>query len=274
MAGNGMSKTVCRRAIAHVFTCALLLPWIGPDAARAATVVYDFSSSPDSMNLLSGAFTYDKPGTSATFEGLQYDDSGSFPDHTSGGVGAVFGTGPGPATITFSPPVDLVELYVNNFGGDFDARPDDSKLFSITASLGGTNVFTYDRAAQSTPPDGVSDSYLLIAPANPITVDSISLANFDQDTLDDLKVNVVPEPATALVSLSGLAVLTGLGRKRRRKRRRVKRRGGHAPERDPPRIVISWNVTSVTQANGVACAGSENILGQVPTTMTPVGTCT
>jgi hypothetical protein len=233
---------------------------LAPGAVQAATVLYDFTSPPDTVNLLAGSFTYHGPGDlSATFEGLQHDDSGAFPDHTNGSVGAVFGAGPGPAIISFSSPVDLVELYVNNFAGDFDSRPEESKLFSVTAFLGNVSVFTYDRAALSAVASGVSENYLLIAPAQPITIDSISLSNFDSDALDDLKVNVVPEPAGAAVTLAGaLAVVGG-----RRRRRRKNQRGGHAPERDPPRRYGGGQYIPDTQARGVACAVSEKKDGWV-----------
>jgi hypothetical protein len=271
MAGIGASIMAFFGEIARVCTGALLLLCIGSSAVDAATVVYDFSSAPDTTNMLDGSFTYNTPdGPSVTFDGLQYDDSGAFPDHTSGGVGVVFGADPGPATITFSPPVDLVEFYVNNFNGDFDSRPDDSKLFSITASLGGTDVFTYDRAAESTPPNGVTADYLLIAPAQPVTIDSISLANFDQDALDDLKINVVPEPAGALLCFGGLAAgLIGGGRKRRQE----KRRGGHAPVRDPPRSISEVTSTLLRKRTELPARTRKGFCGRSPTT-TPVGMCT
>jgi hypothetical protein len=272
--GRSFTFRLARRtavAWAMVCACSLVGFLMAPRAAHAATVLYDFSSPPNTT-LFNGSFTYDTPGgPSVTFEGLQYDDSGSFADHTNGTVGAVFGTGPGPAVISFSSPVDLVEFYVNNFSGDFDSRPDESKLFSITASLGGSIVFTYDRAAQSTAPDGVSDNYLLIAPGQPVSIDSISLSNFDQDVLDDLKVNVVPEPGGALVTLAGMLAVAG----RRTGRGEGKnRRGGHAPERDPPREDVGGQYTLDTQANGVDCAAPEKKVWRRKSTENAVGTCT
>jgi hypothetical protein len=279
MTGNRTFKVACRCAVARAFLYALASFGIAPGIARAAAVVYDFSSPPDTT-LFNGSFSYGTSGDalSATFAGLQFDDSGSFPDHTNGNAGAAFGVGPGPAVISFSAPVDLVELYVNNFSGDFDARPDESKLFSITASLGGTNVFIYDRAAASAAPDGVSDNYLLIAPAQPVRIDSISFANFDQDVLDDLKVQVVPEPASVGVAAAAGICLGGLsgrtGRGRRRRRDGEQKRGGHAPERDPPRENCGGQFTLGTQTRGVACAASEKNIQRRASAGIAVGTCT
>ena len=84
-------------------------------------------------------------------------------------------------------------------------------------------VFTYNRAAQSAPGAGVALDYLLVAPASPVTIDSISLSSFDQDALDDLKINVVPEPAGVAMWIGLAAGAWGLGARKRR-------RGGHAPQ--------------------------------------------
>jgi hypothetical protein len=85
-------------------------------------------------------------------------------------------------------------------------------------------VFTYDRAAETAPGSGVAGGYFLVAPTQPVLIDSISLSNFETDLLDDLKVNVVPEPAGVAAFVAVLAAagwIAGSGGRRRR--------GGHAP---------------------------------------------
>jgi hypothetical protein len=212
-----MFRLACRCAVARALICALLM-CAAPGIARAATVLYDFSSPPDTSDPISGAFTYSTPGgPSVTFEGMQYDGDGGFIDHTNNFVGVVFGVGP--VTITFSPPVEFVETYISNSSGDFDQRPVNSKLFSLSAKLGDASVFTYDRAAETAPGSGVAEGYFLVAPTNPVMIDSISLSNFETDLLDDLKVNLVPEPSSA-VMLLGAAVAGVMGGRRRRRRRR------------------------------------------------------
>jgi hypothetical protein len=277
MTGFGISRMACRRAITRVFVCALLSLGIAPAGLRAATVLYDFTSPPNDQNLTTGVFAYNLPNApAATFEGLQYDDTGIFPDHTTGAGGAVFGAGQGvTGLITFSAPVDLVELFVNNAAGsDFDGRPGEFQLFNVTAFLGATQVFSYDRAAESAPGTGVASDFLRIAPATPVTIDSISLSNFDQDTLDDLKVNVVPEPAAPLACAAGaLAVALARGRRTRRCEGKS-RRGGHAPERDPPRADCGGRFIIDTQSNAAACAASELFFRPVSAETAGTGICT
>ena len=256
-------------AIARVLVCALLSLAILPTGSRAATILYDFTSPPDDLN------RYSAPGgLVATFEGLQQDGSSIFPDHTNGTAGSIFGAGDGPSFITFSAPVDLVELFVNNSTGDVDNRPVEFKLFGVTASLGGTPVFSYDRAAESAPGAGFAPDFLRIAPASPVTIDTISFSNFNSDTLDDLKVNFVPEPAQALAGLAGVLALAAGGRRRRGRVRGKSRRGGHAPERDPPRTDSGGQYITDTQAGGLACAATEIISRPVPGATATGGACT
>jgi hypothetical protein len=280
MTGNRTCRTTCGGggAIARGLACALLALLalgIAPAGTRAATVLYDFSAPPDSPGLSGSPFSYNAPAAPpATFAGLQYDDSGIFPDHTNGVAGALFGAGPGPAVITFASPVELVELFVNNVtGSEFDDRPGDFKLFTVSAFLGSTPVYTYDRAAESAPGSGVAFDFLRIAPATPVMIDSISLSNFDQDTLDDLKVNVVPEPAGVLAWGAGALAVAAAGRRGRERAGGTKWRGGHAPERDPPRDNSGGRFTTNTQANQRACAETGKIPGAVSTEAV-TSTCT
>jgi len=211
-------KLARRTAVAWAMVCACSLvgSLIAPRAAHAAIVLYDFSSPPDTTDQ-SGAFTYNTPaGQSVTFDGMAYDGDGGFVDHTNGFVGLVFGVGP--VTITFSPPVEFVETYIDNSSGDFDSRPVNSKLFSFTAKLGGASVFTYDRAAETAPGSGVAGGYFLVAPTHPVLIDSISLSNFETDLLDDLKVNLVPEPSSAMMLLAAAAAGVMGGRQGRRRK--------------------------------------------------------
>jgi hypothetical protein len=188
---------------------------LAPRVCTAAATVYTFSAAPSSLNRDNGTFTYDDAfdGPSATFVNFQHDDAGAYPDHTGDALGSIFGVGAGPAVVSFSEAVQLVELFVYNFSGDFDARPGDAKLFGVTARLAGADVFTYNRADASDPGSGVSDAYLRVAPDAPVLVDSLSFTNFDQDALDDLTV-IVPEPGGFVLLAAG--TVGGLFNRRRR----------------------------------------------------------
>lgn len=293
MTGNRSFSLAHRGAISRVWVCALLSFAIAP-ASRAAVVLYDFTSPPENLN--AGAFDYSAPGAPlASFENLQHDGGGSFPDHTHGTAGVLFGANPAPhdppdppSVIRFASPVEFVELFVNNFNGDFDERPTDPnepieptdfKLFTLTASLGGTTVFTYDRAAESAAGQGLAFDYLRIAPAQPVTIDTITLGSFETDVLDDLKVNVVPEPAGVLAWLAGALALSragGRGGRRRRDGQRDRKRNSAGVT--PPNVTrgartVEGSSLMDTQANGVACAGLEKILWRV-SAGAAVGTCT
>src|SRR5690349_14593379 len=82
------------------------------DASWGGERILSFSAAPDSLNALTGSFVYTTPGgPSATFEGFEYVNGAGFTDgdHTGNDMGLVYGSGSGPATITFSSPVQLVD---------------------------------------------------------------------------------------------------------------------------------------------------------------------
>jgi hypothetical protein len=178
-----------------------------------------------------GSFEYHRSGgPTATFTGFNYTPDPDFIDFdhtpsTSGTGGLVYGVAEsGPSVVSFSTAVQLVEMFVWNFNSDFDNRtsdPQDYFLFKVEASYLGIPVFTYDRAAESEPGDGVVYGYIPVSPTTPVIVDAISFHNFyggfetASDAVDDLTIefiSLVPEPVTVTLMVTLVAMMLRRGR--------------------------------------------------------------